>query len=131
MKLGAVVRNTIEKLYTDRFDAYRYEPGENEDSTTDAKLSLAPYILNQKCRLSFVPNRQENSKDTDVDSNPILTQPKIFAAPDCGLKAGDYVFARRMADDEKTVLAEYTGPVGLPFLYPSHLECQIGEVRKV
>ena len=131
MKLGAVVRSNIEKLYTDRFDAYRYVEEDDEDGTTEMKISKTPHIINQRCRVSFVPNRQEDPKDTDVDSNPIRTQPKIFAAPDCGLAVGDYVVVRRLADDGKTVLAKYSGPVGLPFLYPSHLECQIGEVRKV
>lgn len=130
MKLGKIVRNAIEKLYTDVLDAYRYETVENADGTTSEILSATPFLAAQPCRVSFVPNRQENPKDSDVDSNPILTQPKIFVAPDSGLKEGDYVVAHRLADDGVTVLAEYVGPIGLPFLYPSHLEVQIGVVDK-
>lgn len=129
MKLGKLVRGTIETLYTDRFDAYRYEKRENEDGTTAQLLSKDPFIANMPCRISFVPNRQEDPKDRDVDSNPVITQPKLFSPPDCGLIVGDYVVARRIGDDGQ-VLATYTGPVGLPFAYPSHFECQIGVVTK-
>lgn len=129
MKLGKLVRGTIESLYTDRFDAYRYVEQEADDGTTEQILSQEPFISNKACRVSFVPNRQEDPKDTDVDSTPVKTQPKLFAPPDCGLLVGDYVVARRIGDDGE-VLATYTGPIGLPFLYPSHLECQIGVVTK-
>lgn len=129
MKLGKLVRGTIESLYTDRFDAYRYVEQEADDGTTEQILSQEPFISNKACRISFVPNRQEDPKDTDVDSTPVKTQPKLFAPPDCGLLVGDYIVARRIGDDGE-VLALYTGPIGLPFLYPSHLECQIGVVTK-
>lgn len=128
MKLG-MIRGIIEHMYQDRFDAYRYEPVLEDDGTTTQRLASSPFLADQPCRVSFVPNRQEDPKDSLQDATPVKTQPKIFAAPDCGLQVGDYVVARRLADDKSTVLATYTGPVGLPFLYPSHLECQIGEVR--
>lgn len=128
--LGSFVRGPIEVYYTDRCDVYRYEQVENEDGTTETKLSDTPFLEDYACRISYVANRQEDPKDSDVDSNPILTQLKIFISEKSGVRAGDYIFARKMADDEETVIAEYSGPAGLPFAHESHLEFQIGVVTK-
>lgn len=132
LKIEKFLRGPVEWMYTDRVTVWRYvqQPSLDHDGTTEDILSALPHMTNVKCRVSFVPNRQEDPKDSDVDSTPIKTQPKIFLSPDADVLAGDWIVAERMADDGETVLTTYSGPAGLPFKYPSHMEFQIGEVRK-
>lgn len=129
--MRAFVRTALEQYYTDRCTTYRYGPVLEEDGTTTEKLDMEnPILVDHACRISYVANRQEDPKDSDVDSNPILTQPKIFINQAADVKAGDYMVAQKMDDDGKTVIFTYSGPIGLPFAHESHLEFQIGEVNK-
>lgn len=112
-------RKIIEMLYTDSFDVYKFTQVTNADGSTDTILDTTPTIANQKCRISF-PS-MENPKDMKVDETPIRAVPKLFCAPDLDIQEGDIIVLRRLGEGGR-VLKTYEGQVGLPSVYPSHLE---------
>ena len=56
-----------------------------------------------------------------VDDNPVKNTPKVFCKIDTDVQAGDYITLRRIGDDG-SVMATFSGQIGLPSIYPTHKE---------
>lgn len=117
MKLSAFT-NIIEMTFTDTVNVYRYEPVLNDDRTTDTELNPRSISI-EPCRLSFAT--MENPRDTEVDSVPVITTPKLFFKVDSKLITGDYVEVTRLSEEGKTLIV-YKGHIGLPAVFVTHRE---------
>lgn len=106
-------------LYNDRMDIYRTEAQDNEDCTTSISYEPDPVYSNIECRVSF--SSDDTGTDSEVDRNPVKFNLKLFCAMEVDIKAGDYVVARRYADDG-SVMATYEGVVAMPSKYSTHQE---------
>lgn len=118
MKLGAF-SGIITTMFTDKMDITRYVEQENPDGTTETALPDIPLYTDVGCRISFVS--EENPKDGTVDDNPVKSTPKVFCKIDTDVQAGDYITLRRIGDDG-SVMATFSGQIGLPSIYPTHKE---------
>lgn len=118
MKLGAF-SGIITTMFTDKMDITRYVEQENPDGTTETTLPDVPLYTDVSCRISFVS--EESPKDGAVDDNPVKNTPKVFCKIDTDVQAGDYITLRRIGDDG-SVMATFSGQIGLPSIYPTHKE---------
>ena len=118
MKLAGL-GNLFAMLYNDRMDIYRTERSQNDDDTTDISYHPTPKYSDVACRISF--NSDDTASDSEVDRNPVRSNPKIFCRSDVDLKAGDYVVVTRYTD-AGAVAATYKGLVAQPSWYSTHQE---------
>ena len=106
-------------LYNDRMDIYRTVKEDNKDNTTDISYDPKPLYTDIQCRLSF--SSDDTGSDSEVDRNPVKSNPKLFCGSEVDLKAGDYVVVSRYSDDG-SIIKTYQGQVALPSWYSSHQE---------
>ena len=109
-------------LYDDRMDVYRTVKVEDDDYTANISYQPEPLYTDIPCRLSF--SSSDTATDADIDRTPVRYNPKVFCATAVDLQAGDYVVARRYADNE-SVMMEYEGVIGRPSKYPTHQEASL------
>ena len=109
-------------LYDDRMDIYRTSAEINIDKTTVVFYDPSPLYKDVKCRLSF--SSDDTGSDSEVDRNPVRSNPKLFCATDVDLQAGDYVVVRRYADDG-SLKTTYEGRVAKPSWYSTHQEAVV------
>lgn len=118
MKLGGF-SGIVGSMFDDKMDINRYQDTLNDDGTTDTKMSETPIHKNISCRVSF--STDESPRDSQVDDVPIKNVPKIFCGLNVDIRAGDFVTVRRFGDDG-SVIATYSGKVGLPSVFATHKE---------
>lgn len=118
MKLGKF-SSVIATLFTDKMTINRYTNSQNEDGTTDTVLSETPIYSDIPCRISFA--QMESPKDKEIDDTPVSTTPKIFCKVGIDIREGDFVTVYRL-DDNGTVIATYSGKVGMPSTLITHKE---------
>lgn len=106
-------------LYDDRMDIYRTVESTNDDNTTDISYEPKPLYEGVPCRISF--SSDDTGSDSEVDHNPIRSNPRLFCKAEVDLKAGDYVVVRRYADDG-SIIKTYQGQVAQPSWYSTHQE---------
>lgn len=99
-------------LDTDNMDIGRRTEIENPDGTTGETNPNEPLYTNIPCHISFISSDNPNPEPNDII--PVITGLKINCDLSIDLQNGDYVTARKMANDGKTVLETYIGTIGFP-----------------
>ena len=115
----AKLTTIIESEFKDRVTAYNYQTKKNVDGTTSTERVLIPKFENIPCKLSFLNYESPNS--SEVDTNLILLNPKIFFSLGINIEAGDYLEVLCKGADGNTI-GTYKGVAGLPNVYITHKE---------
>lgn len=97
---------------TDLINIGRRQEIENPDGTTGETSPDEPIYINIPCHISFVS--ADNPDPSNVDTQPVVTGIKINCDLSIDLQNGDYITAKKMANDGETVLETYTGIIGFP-----------------
>lgn len=118
------IRKIFESKMTDRCSIYRRKTIINPDKTTQVVLDKNPILSDVPCRISFIRYKVENPSDMQLDSNPIQLTPKIFFPLYTDIKAGDTVKLNRISSEGITLLT-YSGILGLPAYYDTHIEVML------
>lgn len=121
MKLSAF-SGIIKLTFTDNLDVYRYTEIDNDDDTTDVVLSETPIHTQVPCRVSYI--KMESPLENSIDGVPILTAIKLFFAITEDVIEGDFIVVRKVGTDG-TILATFSGTLGLPSVYETHKEALI------
>lgn len=117
--LKSYAKTLEEVMMVDQMDIERIIEVENPDGTTTNKY--APYLQNQRCRISFT--YMENPQNIVIDRNPLQFPPKLFCKYNQDIKDGDKVYIRRL-DVDGNIINDYQGIVGKIVPYPTHKEMQ-------
>lgn len=97
---------------TDLMDIGRREIIDNPDGTTGETNPQEPIYTDIPCHISFISADNPNPEPTDVI--PIITGLQINCDLSIDIQNGDYITAKKMANDGKTVLEIYYGVCGFP-----------------
>lgn len=97
---------------TDLIDISRRMEIENPDGTTGETTIDTPVYTDIPCHISFI--NADNPNPENVDTKPIITGLEINCDLEVDLQNGDYITAKKMANDGKTVLEIYHGTIGFP-----------------
>lgn len=97
---------------TDLMNIGRRQEITNPDGTTGETNPQEPIYTDVPCHISFVSSDNPNPEPNDVI--PVITGLKINCDLSVDLQNGDYITAKKMADDGETVLETYTGTIGFP-----------------
>lgn len=119
------VSKLIASMLTDKVDVYRYVNEVSEDGSTTTKLSSEPVVSDLPGRISFSYSKIENAKIHDPSGDPIDHTPKIFFLTDADIKTGDIVTVKRYIPGTEEILVSYRGKIGLPSIFPTHIEVSI------
>lgn len=121
MRLSAF-SGIIASMYTDSLDVYRYASTANADKSTSVTIGSTPVHSNVPCRVSFI--KVETPLDNSPDGVPIITAIKLFFATNQDISEGDFIVVRKLGTDG-SILAVFSGNVGLPSVYETHKEALI------
>lgn len=97
---------------TDLIDIARRTEIINPDGTSGETTLDEPLYVNVPCHIAFITADNPN-KDT-VDTKPIITGLRINCELSVDLQNGDYITAKKMANDGVTILETYSGIIGYP-----------------
>ncbi len=111
-QIGGIVAKYMD---TDTMDIYRQKTVIQPDASTIDVMPDEPLYLSVPCHISY--SNTDNPKPENSDIQPIIVSAVINCAVNVDIQKGDYVFARKLANDLE--LATYKGVVGLPEVYQS------------
>lgn len=97
---------------TDLMDIGRRQVIENPDGTTGETNPQEPLYTDIPCHISFISSDNPNPEPNDVI--PVITGLQINCDLSVDIQNGDYIVAKKMDNDKKTVLETYYGVVGFP-----------------
>ena len=123
LKLGFISK-TLQSLYSDSFSTKRKGTifDEKTKQTRNNTKDEQP-VKDKECRVSF---KDYDSPDTGNDAiNEEIYNITVFCDVSLDVKKGDTITAKRLADDNTTVLQLIEGVVGEPKHYPSHQEIPV------
>lgn len=95
----------------------------NPDGTTGETNPDIPIYTDVPCHVSFVT--ADNSNPDSVDTQPIITGLQINCELSVDIQKGDYITAKKMANDGVTVLETYSGVIGFPVVAQSRKSAQM------
>lgn len=106
-----LISKAMQVFDIDEIDIFRDTETTNSDGTTgNAKLE-EPIHKGIPCHISFVT--KDNPNPEAIDSQPVITMLKINCDLFVDLQKGDYITAKKLANDG-TVLEAYSGVIGFP-----------------
>ena len=97
---------------TDLMNISRKTPVVNPDGTTGETNVNTPLYSNVPCHIAFIEG--DNPNPETIDTNPVIVGIEIHCGLEVDLQNNDYITAKKMADDGKTVLETYSGIIGFP-----------------
>lgn len=107
-----VIGKALKVFDTDLINIGRRETIQNPDGTTGETNPQEPLYTDIPCHISFVS--ADNANATPEDSVPVITGLQINCDLSVDIQNGDYITAKKMANDGTTVLETYYGVVGFP-----------------
>lgn len=125
MRLGDFAK-IITTTFADKMSINRYVDKETEDGSTETILPDEPIYTDVPCRISF--SFDESPKDREVDEVPVKNICKVFCSTNVDIRAGDFVTVNRF-DDDRNVIATYSGKMGLPSVFITHKEALLSIER--
>lgn len=114
-------RGVFAKLYSDRFDVYRYGVEIDENGASHNVRHAIPALQGIRCLAS---TKTEDSATPRPEALLLPNQSiAIHCRPECDLFCGDYLVVKKYR--AKEVVRVYYGTIGEPKVYPTHIEVQL------
>lgn len=117
----SIIATAVALMFSDDCDVYRYSEQTDSFGAKRARRGSLPELSAVSCLIS--QTAADDAANRLKSNIPLDKGISIHVAAGTGLRAGDYVVARKRSRGQ--VVCTYRGTIGEPAVYPSHVMAEL------